>query len=137
MSANDGAMMARNPYCASAHTACSREDPQPKFGPVNRIVAPCAAGRLSSKSGLARQSKKRLAANPVRSTPFRNCFGTIWSVSTLARGNAATLPALKVAVRRRGAALAGAQHVGVHAEAHRATRVTPLESRFAKHAIQS
>ena len=25
-------MMLRNPYSASAHGACSREEPQPKFG---------------------------------------------------------------------------------------------------------
>src|SRR2546423_11230967 len=92
MSANDGAMMARKPYCPSAQTACSREDPHPKFGPVTRIVAPRASGRLSSNFGSARQSKNRLAPNPVRSTPLRNCFGMIWSVSTSRRGNAVAFP---------------------------------------------
>ncbi len=40
ISANDGAMIARNPYSPSAHGACSRDDPQPKFLPATRIDAP-------------------------------------------------------------------------------------------------
>src|SRR3989449_4142587 len=50
---------------------------------------------------------------------------------------AAALATLEIAVGRRRAALAGAQHVGIHAEAHGAARIAPLESRFAEHAIQS
>ena len=49
-----GAMMARKPYSASAQGACSRELPQPKFAPAIRIVAPAAAGRLSSNAGIGR-----------------------------------------------------------------------------------
>src|ERR1051325_3747676 len=107
---------------------------------------------------------------------LRNCFGTIWSVSTLTRGRAATRPAcrmkascpppdvdevpgdagggghggthqvgaataplaaLEVAVLRRRAALAARQDVRVHAEAHRAPRIAPLEPRLPEHPVQS
>src|SRR5688572_6166467 len=50
---------------------------------------------------------------------------------------AAALAPLEIAVGRGGAALAGSEHIRVHAEAHRAAGVAPLESRLAKHAIQS
>ena len=40
MSAKDGAMTARKPDCCSAHGACSREEPQPKFLRAMRIEAP-------------------------------------------------------------------------------------------------
>src|SRR5439155_1037276 len=98
MSANDGARIARKRYSRSAHTACSRAEPHPKFAPVRRIVAPSASGWLSSNSGFKlpsgrnRQSEKRADPKPVRSTRFRNCLGMIWSVSTSARGSAATAP---------------------------------------------
>src|SRR5688572_26082333 len=42
---------------------------------------------------------------------------------------AASLAALEVAVRRRGAALAGLEDVGVHAQAHRAAGAAPVEAR--------
>src|SRR5262249_9387475 len=41
---------------------------------------------------------------------------------------AAPLAALEVAVRGRGAALAGLEDVGVHAQAHRAARTAPVEA---------
>src|SRR6266571_4092730 len=41
------------------------------------------------------------------------------------RAPAFALPAFEVAVRSRGAALAAAEAVGVHAEAHRAARLAP------------
>ena len=44
------------------------------------------------------------------------------------RAAAASLPALEVAVRGRGAALAVREHVGIHAEAHRAAGAAPLEA---------
>src|SRR5207247_279230 len=75
-----------------------RDEPHPKFAPVRRIVAPSASGWLSSNSGFKlpsgrnRQSEKRAGPKPVRSTRFRNCLGMIWSVSTSARGSAATAP---------------------------------------------
>ena len=40
MSANDGAMITRKPNSPSAHGACSRDDPQPKFLSATRIDAP-------------------------------------------------------------------------------------------------
>src|SRR5919199_126209 len=52
------------------------------------------------------------------------------------RAPAAPLPALEVAVARGGATLAGPQDVGVHAEAHRAARLAPLEAGFAEDAVQ-
>ena len=54
MSANDGATITSKPWSCSAHGACSRDEPQPKFGPVTRIGAPSAAGSFSSKSCLLR-----------------------------------------------------------------------------------
>ena len=51
MSANEGARIARKPYWASAHGACSRDEPQPKFSPVSSRVAPWACGTLSSNAG--------------------------------------------------------------------------------------
>jgi hypothetical protein len=40
-SANEGADEVREmPYSASAHGACSREEPQPKFLPATRMEAP-------------------------------------------------------------------------------------------------
>src|SRR5437773_1858260 len=46
------------------------------------------------------------------------------------------LTAFEIAVRRRRTALPGAQHIGIHAEAHRAAGVAPLEARVAEDAIQ-
>ena len=48
------------------------------------------------------------------------------------RATAGALAALEVAVARRGAALAGREDVGVHAQAHRATGVAPVEARVAE-----
>ena len=39
-SANEDEITARKPKSASAHTACSRDDPQPKFLPATRMLAP-------------------------------------------------------------------------------------------------
>src|SRR5512145_1668202 len=47
------------------------------------------------------------------------------------------LPAFKVAVRRRGAALAGRQLVVVHAEAHRAARLAPLEAGRGEYLVEA
>ncbi|MCY1495614.1 hypothetical protein D9M68_295190 [compost metagenome] len=40
MSAKLGAMMVRKPYSSSAHGACSREEPQPKFSRASSTLAP-------------------------------------------------------------------------------------------------
>ena len=50
---------------------------------------------------------------------------------------APALPALEVAVRRRGAALARRQDVRVHAEAHRAAGVAPLEPCVQEHLVEA
>jgi len=50
MSAKEGATIARKPHAASAHGACSRDDPQPKLRPARRILAPSASGSSSAKS---------------------------------------------------------------------------------------
>src|SRR5580692_354115 len=47
----------------------------------------------------------------------------------------ATLAALEVAVGGGGAAFAGGKNVRVHAEAHRATRLTPLKARVEKYLV--
>ncbi len=51
MSANDVLITARNPYCVSAHGACSRELPQPKLSPASRIWQAFASGLFRMKSG--------------------------------------------------------------------------------------
>ena len=53
------------------------------------------------------------------------------------RAPAASLAALEVAVRGRGAALARAQDVGVHAEAHRAARHAPVEAGLAEDLVEA
>src|SRR4051812_40728333 len=53
------------------------------------------------------------------------------------RAPAAPLSSFKVAVARRGAALAGPQGVRVHREAHRAAGLAPLEARVAEERIKS
>src|SRR6266536_464526 len=52
------------------------------------------------------------------------------------RAPAAALAALEVAVRGRGAALAGLEDVGVHAQAHRAAGGPPVEAGGAEHAVE-
>ena len=77
MSANDGAITQRMPKSRSAHGACSRLEPQPKFSKATRISACRHAGRLSTKSGRSLPSAlKRISANkclpsPLRSVTFR------------------------------------------------------------------
>src|SRR3954470_12075058 len=53
------------------------------------------------------------------------------------RSAAFPLPSLEITIGRRRAALSRAEHVGVHAEAHRAAGVAPFESGIAKHAVES
>src|SRR6266545_119249 len=87
-----------------------------------------SSGRPSSRK---RQASKRFGPNPERRIDFRNCFGMIWSVSTLARSRGATassLPSLEIAVRGRGAALPRLKAIGVHGQAHRAAGFAPLEA---------
>src|SRR5436853_5870148 len=53
------------------------------------------------------------------------------------RAPAAALAALEVAVRCRGAALAGLEDVRVHAQAHGAARAAPLEARGLEDPIEA
>src|SRR5581483_4849508 len=46
------------------------------------------------------------------------------------------LPALEVAVGRRGAPFAGGEDVRIHAEAHRAARAAPLEAGPLEHRVE-
>jgi hypothetical protein len=80
MSANDGAMTARKPKSMSAQTACSRDEPQPKFGPPTRICGPRSRGN----SG---QSWNSLSPSPVRPVVFKNRAGMMRSVSRSATGS--------------------------------------------------
>src|SRR5688500_6352361 len=48
----------------------------------------------------------------------------------------AALSSLEVAVRRRRAQLAADQLVGVHGQAHRAARLSPLEARLSKDGVE-
>src|ERR1044071_8063242 len=50
---------------------------------------------------------------------------------------APSLPPLEVAVRGRRAALPALQHIGIHAETHRAAGVAPLEPRVPEHPVQA
>src|SRR5258708_8681676 len=163
----------------SAHGACSREEPQPKFLRPSRIVASLKRGWFSTNCGSLRHSANRPWAKPVRLIEARYCFGMIWSVSTFALSSSITRPfstvnfsialapapdvdevagnrcrgshhrahqvraaaralaALEIAVGGRGAALAGFQPVGIHAETHRAAGLAPLEAGVAEHAIEA
>ncbi len=88
----------RIPSWPSPQTACSRLDPQPKFGPTTRKRASRQPARLSTKSGRSPPdgSKRKPwnvpSASPLRSTPLRNCLGMITSVSILADGSGAAIP---------------------------------------------
>ena len=50
MSPNDGPITQRNPAPMSAHTADSRDEPQPKFSAVTRTLAPPYGAWLRMKS---------------------------------------------------------------------------------------
>ena len=71
MSAKREETTTRNPWSISAHTACSRDDPVPKSGPATSTVARAASGRLSTKSGSARQAANSPSSKPVRVTRLR------------------------------------------------------------------
>ena len=192
MSAKDGAMTPGSRSACSAHGACSREEPQPKFLRASRIVralvarlvehevrvsgvaCPCPARRVEVAPGV-----EQVRPKPVRLIDFRNCFGMIASVSTLARSSGATRPfrtvnfsmpssssvtSTKCPAIAAAAAIAGLtrcvrppapcrpsklrfeveaqrspglEAVVVHAEAHRAARLAPLEAGVAEHLVEA
>src|SRR5450631_3848459 len=53
------------------------------------------------------------------------------------RPPARSLAAFEVAIRRRGAALAGLEPILVHGQAHRAARLAPLESGGGENSIEA
>ncbi len=91
-------MIASNPQSSRLHGACSREDPEPKLGPVTSTEAEAYSGLFRTKVGsrfpsaVRRQSQNRNSPYPVRSIRLRNCLGMIWSVSMFARGKGAMVP---------------------------------------------
>ena len=92
MSAKRGDTTTLNPWSSRPHTACSRDEPVPKFDPVTRMVAAACSGRLRTKSGSRRQSENRPSPKPVRSTRFSHTLGMIWSVSTSDRSRGTAVP---------------------------------------------
>ena len=64
MSAKLGAITQRKPYSSSAHTACSRLDPQPKLSRASSTVAPWYSGAFRTKSPLMRRSFGVLPMTP-------------------------------------------------------------------------
>ena len=57
MSANEGAITAVIPMSSRPHTACSRDEPQPKFCWAIMMGAPAYAGLFVTKDGSFFQSK--------------------------------------------------------------------------------
>ena len=78
------------PKSSSAQGACSRDEPQPKFSPATRMLAPRYLGWFSTNSGfsdpfsLLRSESKRCTPRPLRLMVLRKREGMILSVSTLA-----------------------------------------------------
>src|SRR5262249_5839202 len=69
------------PKAVIAHTACSRELPQPKLAPATRMRAWRNCGRFRGKSGSRRARPNSRAAKSGRKAR-RNVLGAIWSVLT-------------------------------------------------------
>jgi hypothetical protein len=83
MSPNEGAIQARSPQPARAHTAASREEPQPKFSAATRMRAPANSARSRGKDRSAsRRSWKRKCWYPAERGCRRKRAGTMRSVST-------------------------------------------------------
>src|SRR5262245_3261076 len=75
-----------------AQTACSRDEPVPKFGPASRILAAANRSSLRTKLRSSRQAAKRPLPKPVRSTLLSQEAGMIWSVSTSERSRGTARP---------------------------------------------
>ena len=92
MSAKKLETTALNPLSYIAHTACSLDDPQPKFLPATNIFPLYfymfkGKDSMGEPSGLYLQSLNKLSPKPILSVAFRNLAGIIWSVSTLSMFN--------------------------------------------------
>ena len=92
MSPKRAEMTTRKPYCCSAQTACSRDEPVPKSGPATRMLAPSRAGSFRTNDGSSRQAANRPFSKPVRLTCLSQTAGMIWSVSTLLRRSGRARP---------------------------------------------
>ena len=69
-----------------AHTACSRLEPVPKFGPATRMVGAGEALVVEHEArGRRATTANRPWPKPVRSTRLSHSAGMIWSVSTSER----------------------------------------------------
>src|SRR3989344_2353526 len=88
ISAKDSPIIARIGQPTKAQTACSREEPQPKFSPTTRIVRPLFSGKSKGCSPLlfALSSSKTWGPKPDMVSHFMYLPGMIWSVSTLFPG---------------------------------------------------
>src|SRR5882672_9972656 len=75
-----------------AHTACSRDEPVPKFGPATRIPAPAKRSSFRTKLRSSRHDENRPLPKPVRSTRLSHSAGMIWSVSTSERSSGTAVP---------------------------------------------
>ena len=72
MSANERAITASKPKSASAHTACSRDEPQPKLLPASSTRASPVASKRAP-----RQSANSCAPSPARPVVFKKRAGMI------------------------------------------------------------
>src|SRR5215831_7769651 len=144
MSPRLGAITERNPLAASAHTAASREEPQPKFSAATTIRAPRYGGWFRMKSGrsdpsaLKRTSwnRKREYSGTLRSLR-RKRAGMTRSVSTLGRSigsptavsfvNGSTSGSERPHVGEPGGDRGGRGHRRRHQMSARALALAPLE----------
>src|SRR5437870_1500143 len=67
----------------------------------------------------------------------RECRGGGHDWADEVRAAVAALASFKIAVRRAGAAFVRRQNVGVHADAHAAARIAPLETGVGKNFVEA
>jgi len=111
-------MMTRNPLSTSAQTACSREEPQPKFAPASKIDACLNALWFNTKCGfsvlvsgsLYRHGANSPTARPDLDTVRISREGMMVSVSMLGRTSGAATPVCRVKGITAGYLLSGSRH---------------------------
>src|SRR5881397_3660176 len=115
MSPRLGAITERNPLAASAHTAASREEPQPKFSAATTIRAPRYGRWLRTNSAFSEPSalnrtswKRKLAYSGTSLSRRRKRAGMIRSVSTFGRSMGTAM-----AVRRVKGCISGVERADV------------------------
>src|ERR1017187_4667034 len=72
----------------------------------------------------------------IRKMPFNRGGGRHHRADQM-RASAAALAPFEISIAGGGATLAGLQDVGIHAEAHRASRFTPLKTGIDENAVQA